>query len=157
MWSLLKAPLLKQNQIYCLRSILWTGRNTPAAEERAETGIHSIYSSLSSGGGVSQCNQEDYQKCLEEQILQSITWINQPLQITSQLAFSTQYLVSARYQVNTQTDTESLANTKSLKWLAKNKVSFQTEKCLTIYLIQYNMISFIRARFEQLDFIVKYI
>ena len=108
--------------------------------------------------------------CLEEQMgtLQPTTWINQLSQIISHLGFSIQYLLSVGHQakaifkqrvldVNAQTDIEAFAKSRSPKWLAKNKMSFQTEKHLRIGLTQYHRIAILtRARFEQLDSMVKY-
>ena len=107
--------------------------------------------------------------CLEEQMgtPQPATWINQLSQTILHLGFSIQHLLSAGHQakaifkqrvldVNAQTDIEALAKCRSLKWLAKNKISFQLEKYLTMGLTQYHRTALTRVRFEQLDSMVKY-
>lgn len=50
---------------------------------------------------------------------------------------------------------KSLLKTKSLKWLGKNTMFFQTEKYLTMGMTQCYVVH-ARMKFEQLDSIVKY-
>ncbi|XP_062831915.1 ras-GEF domain-containing family member 1A isoform X1 [Anolis carolinensis] len=174
-WGLNQVPLLEQSQSQHLRSFLGVHRTTPAAAVRAELGVYTV-DGLSKIRAykywiklIAMANDRLPKLCLLEQIenQHQSSWLVHLTKYISSCGLPILYpnlleeldpkIVAQRVlDIEGQKDIATLSKAGSLKWLSRFKHTFQTARYLKTEMPKHLRRVFTRARFEQLDTMVKH-